>query len=191
MNDEDVREIRVRGSLGPRAFYGTELAEVTTETPTRPRWIEIALYRDWEVSHGADGRPVVPAVPVQARGYVLHRVGRSLVYHDPVYGCKTGVLTAADQLSADSEPCPDCRPPDLEDLAADATVNLEEDRHAVDVCSTPEQILDLLQDPRAPSGPGTSAVDRLSAPAQRLLRRAASKDPAIAAITEVVQWLLA
>ena len=190
MSDEHVREIRVRGSLGPRAFYGTSLAEVTTETPLRPRWIEIALYREWEVERDGAGQPVVPVVPVRPRGYVLHRVGRSLVYHVHDSGCHTGVETGTEHLGADCEPCLECRPPELAVLPEDAVVDLEEDRHAVDVCASPEQVLDLLQDPRAPAGPDASAVDRLSAPAQRLLRRAAAKDQGIAEITEVVQWLL-
>lgn len=182
-----VREIRLQAGLGQRAFYGEKLAEVNTDTERRRRrWIEMALYRDWEVRRDANGGAADPLEPLRPKGYVLHLTGRSLVYHLHNSRCNTGLPEHPDDLPETAKPCDRCRPPALRDLA-EQLVDLEEDRFTIYACADARQVMSQLQDPH--STPGTAVVDRLSAPAQRLLQLAAEKDDGIADATDVVEWL--
>jgi hypothetical protein len=106
--------------------------------------------------------------------------------HDSPPPCNTGVETEVAELPVRASPCPVCQAPAMGDMYEDDLVDLEEDRHAVDVCRDPGEVLALLQDPRAT---GRSAVDRLSSPAQRLLNRAAPYDTGIAEVVEREHWL--
>jgi hypothetical protein len=188
VSDDAARKVLIRGSLGKLVFYGVPLAEVSTETPRRPRWIEMELYRDW-TARDDEGRPLQPVGPAEAaQGYVLHVTGRSVVYHVHESGsCKTGIPVPARRLPGDAEPCEVCRPPALAALADGDLVDTEEDRHAAHLCPDTDTVLTRLRDPRSPARTGP---EWLSAPAQRLLQLAAAADEGIADATEVVQWLL-
>jgi hypothetical protein len=179
----DVQEYHVRSGVGVRAFAGVLLAEVSTETPRRPRWIEMTLYRDWEVKRGSDGQPVRPLEPVSPRGYILHVTGWSLVYHTHLSRCNTGVPVHGSELDADAEPCKLCGAP--ADPGDDELVDAEEDRHTVFTCADPNEVISRLHDPRTPE----NESGWLSVPAQRLLQIAAASDSGIASITSAVQWL--
>lgn len=183
----DVREHLIRGALGRRGFYGVLLAEHSTETPYRPRWIEMTVYRDWEVKRDDAGEATSPLVPVGPRGYVLQVVGRSVVYHKHESRCHNGLIPVHNAtLDDDAEPCAACKPGDLDDLEPEEIVDTEKDRFTVHQCATTDELVERLHDPKSPAGSG---LDGLSAPAQTLLQLAAAKDEPIAAAINAVQWL--
>jgi len=143
-------------------FEGTLITNITTEVPESPRWLELELYR---LTDGTDR-------------YVLHVVGRSVVYHVHDGACNTGVAVDPQDLPEDSEPCFKCKP-----FAGDGTVDLESDRHTVHVCDTASDVVDKLRLPRG------GASGSFSAPSRRLLDHAAMSDDGIRAAISPVQRL--
>jgi hypothetical protein len=174
-------------------FTGVLLSEISTETRTGPRWLEMDLYkRDPDEEH--------------PRGlYVLHLVGRSVVYHTHRSACNRGIpRTPTDtDWAADAEPCRDCSPPywalkeangypqrdpvtrELKpDPAYTSTqFDLEMDRHTSYICATADEVVEQLKESsRHQRSPST-----LSAPAQRLLDAAALIDADVAKAITVVE----
>ena len=144
-------------------FEGELIAEVTTELPDAPRWTEMELYR---LTDGT-GR------------YVLHVVGRSVVYHVHDSDCNSGTATDAATLPGDAEPCLTCKPTAYTDTE---TVDFEDDRHSAHVCATAADVLVSLR------STGSRASSRpFSTPALRLLAIAKQKDPAIGALMSGVE----
>lgn len=105
-------------------FTGVQLSLATTETPEATRWTEISIYR------------------TGGNRYVIHRCGRSVLFHAHAGTCNTGVPVAISQLDevdrADLQPCVRCRPGELVDLPADAMIDREVDWYNVDDCPATE-----------------------------------------------------
>lgn len=157
--------IQVEGEDRTYGFRGRLLAHVTTETDASPRWTEIELY---ELTDGT-GR------------YVVHIVGRSVLYHHHDSPCNAGVPTKMLDLVEDAEPCPRCQPPRYRDCDQDdLVVDAESDRHTITVCAGVTEVLDAL---RLPNRRGYSA------PAQRLLDEVRHSHPEFAAQASSVEWL--
>lgn len=150
--------IRVRDSARTLEFWGVEIAEVSTEKSSLPRWTEMRLYR---VTDGT-GR------------YVLNIIGRSVVYHRTNDVCNAGIPVTADNLPDDAEPCAKCKPVDLDDLVDDDTVDFEEDRYTVHVVDGPDAVIGKLRNPRTAT---ESRLGAISGPGQRLLAIASANDP--------------
>lgn len=150
---------------GRLEFAGEEIARVSQAEPGKPRWVELTLFR---VTDGT-GR------------YVLHRVGRSTVYHKEGSSCRRGVLIPASSLPPQSVPCTECRPPARAiAISARSQVQLEADHYGAAVCATPRDVIDRLRmPPSGSSGPGSMIGTQFSAPAQRLLDAARQQDAQI------------
>lgn len=185
-------EFKVQDTRGTKEFTGILLSEVSTETREGPRWLEMDLYRI------TDG--------VNTGSYVLHLVGRSVVYHAHRSTCNRGIpRTPRDEdWAADAEPCRVCKPPYWA-VTDDATGNpmrdsvtrelvpntdfvttefdLEMDRHTAFLCATAEAVVAQLEE----SSRHQRSPSKLSAPAQRLLDAAALIDPDIAKAITVVE----
>lgn len=147
----------VRNGLIPvEPFQGVREAAVTTES-RGPRWLELTLYR--QVLD--DGQP---------GDWMVHSVGKTVVYHKADSDCNAGVPAGVTELPEDAEPCRTCRPVPMRLLGDDATVDLESDRHTAYRCTDPWEVMEKLQ------GPPHISNGHLSGPAQRLLERAARVD---------------
>lgn len=154
-DDNQMSLFRLRDVARTVEFYGIELARVSTETSSQPRWTTMELYRT------DDGR------------YVLSVVGHSVVYHVHESSCNSGVETPVSDVPPDAEPCPRCRPQPVDYLVDDTTtVDMEEDYPTVSVCSSTADVITRLRARR------NGSVGPLSRPAMRLLKTAATIDPA-------------
>jgi hypothetical protein len=173
---EDVREHTVSAAMGDWAFWGELLAEEDTRIARRPRWTEMALYRQWDVRED-DSEPDAP------RGYVLHIIGCSVLYHVHRGGCRRGQDIAGSEIGTEGEPCPDCRPPRPPD--ANTVYDMEEDLFTVYACPAADDVLERLRDRRVPE----TEVGHLSVPARRLMQKAAEKDDGIAQAISAVRRL--
>lgn len=84
---------------GPRLvrFKGERLATVDADDGERIRWIELSLYK------------------TQAGKYIVHQVGKTVVYHRLNSDCKPKAFSTQRlwDLPEDSAPCPVCTPPDI------------------------------------------------------------------------------
>lgn len=143
-------------------FQGTLVEDATTETAEQQRWTELELYR---VTDGT-GR------------YVLHVLGRSVVYHAHGSACNTGTPTRMGDLDEDAEPCRDCGPGCP---GADELVDRETDRASAYVCETVGEVLDHLRSRRAP--------DRFTAPGLKLLEKVIAVDDVFASAMRTVERL--
>jgi hypothetical protein len=159
--------IQVQDASRVLEFHGHLLSEISTETHDGPRWLEMDLYKV------DDGR------------YVLHLVGRSVVYHTHRSSCNRGIprhITDTD-WPADAEPCKVCSPDYWRGIGPEAEFDLEMDRHTSYVCATADDVVTQLRESsRHQRSPST-----LSAPAQRLLDAAALIDSDIAKSITVVE----
>lgn len=163
MPDRSPGTVEVEGEDHPYVFAGELLASVTTETADTPRWTEIELFRFTD----GTGR------------YLVHIVGRSVLYHVRGSTCNAGVPTPMWELPEDAEPCPRCHPAPLR---ADngLPIDAENDRHTVTVCADVAEVLQAL---RLPGRRGYSA------PAQRLLDHVKQLDPVFGAATRAAERL--
>jgi hypothetical protein len=105
------------------------------DLPQRPRWLEMACYR------------------LDSGGYLLHRTGYSVVYHDPAGSCAAGRVpgdrVTVAGLPDDAVRCADaplagrprCQPPWPQDLGEDEAVMLERVRHTLDQCPDPAAVI--------------------------------------------------
>lgn len=151
--------IRVQDKYDMVEFRGVQLADVSTETPSSVRWTEISIYR------------------TEAGRYIIHRVGRSVLYHAVDATCNTGVPATVGELVGDDvyddlQPCTRCHPGDLDDLNLKTVVLRELDKHSVDVCDA-GQVYDRLLLHRA------GGETFMSNPAQRAYDTALAADPAL------------
>jgi len=163
--------LRVRDADRVLEFYGTRIADVTTESARSQRWTDMNLY------HLTDGTD----------RYVLQTVGRSVVYHEHDSACNSGTATRVFDLPEDAEPCTRCRPPVYVDCDDDETVvDLESNRYSVYVCATATDVISRLRISRVTA---TATLDSFSAPAMRLLDHARQVDAGVAAALQVIERL--
>lgn len=166
---------KVQGADGFHEFSGYLLGQVSTRRdPDAPRWLEIEVWRVTDSETGVE--------------YLTHLVGRSVVYHATgIKSCNTGVVAQISEIEDDeyetAEPCNKCRPGDLNELPANATVSMEKDRHTVHYCRGPQDAIDSLK-VSPPGKPKDEGV--LSAPAQRLINQVAPRDRGIRDAVAVV-----
>lgn len=151
--------IRVQDAGDTKQFRGVKLSWVSTESERTPRWTEMALYK---MTDGTER-------------YVLHVIGRSVIYHEVGSACNSGVSTNSTNVPGDAEPCFKCNPANRGGIPIEDVVAMEEDRYTVHVCATPERVVAQLRNPRM--GGRTAGV--ISGPGQRLLNEAALKDDGI------------
>jgi hypothetical protein len=120
------RRIVVRDRFGPLEFVGETVADLSwtygeARERRHRRWTDLTLYR----------------VDQSEWRYVVHIVGRSMVYHTPKSPCGRGVGTQVGLLAQDDAryqalvACdrPGCAPMELDDLDDSALVAVEEDLH--------------------------------------------------------------
>lgn len=136
---------------------------VTTYGSAKDRWVEFEVYAQ------RDG------------GWLIHRIGRSNIYHRADTSCTTrtgrqsGDLASIDQLPDDAMPCPRCEPPFPQDLPeGPGTVRYEFPRHTWDACPTPELVREKLTTIRSRDG---SVTVHMSDPVADLLRQLARRYP--------------
>lgn len=174
-------KIVVRDAIGPVTFHGSVLVDMSWtvstaarrgKTSRRPlRWTDMILY-----TVDDDNNPYQ---------YVLQTVGRSVVYHRATGGCGKGVPATVGDLARtprweEYEACRDCSPSELDEMADDDNVSVEEDRFRLYKCTDVHELIGNLRDKRDGniSGLGT-----------KLLARATVFDPSIRAAMEVERTL--
>lgn len=171
-------QVRIENRFSVQTFNGELLAQTQTPgPPERQRWVEIAVYK-------LDDGP----------GYVLHRIGKSVVYHRADTHCTTsdgrqrGDEATVSDLPDNADPCELCQPPYPEELGDNDKIRFEFDRNTVNKCATAARVIDKLTVYRSPAAgrPGDEDTGRaaktstVSAPVRELLEKLASKDPAFA-----------
>jgi hypothetical protein len=133
------RRIVVRDRLGPLEFVGETVADLSwsyDEAYERkhPRWTDISLHK----------------VDNSEWAYVIHIVGRSMLYHVSKSDCRSGVNTQVGILRRDDEryqnllQCSRCKPKDLEDLDDTAIVAVEEDLHNLERFRSAEGVVEYI-----------------------------------------------
>lgn len=176
----------------PIEFDGWFIDSLDNGGKDRIRWAVLELY-GWQPR---DGGPL---------GYILYTIGHSLVYHSLDAECNKGVVTTVGNIGdvtpepfGELEPCPDCEPPDLEDLTDDDQVEMEETWYKWAQCRNAEELLLALRKearcrncfhrPHEGHPCGTcraclqyeEAPRPLSIPGQRLLAQVKGREPEIA-----------
>lgn len=175
----------------PIDFDGYFVGSLDNGGKDRTRWAVIELYR-WQPR---DGGPL---------GYILYTIGHSLIYHCLDSECNKGVATTIAGIEevtpedfGDLEPCPECEPPDLQDLADDDQVEMEETWYKWVQCRTAEDLLlagrkearckNCFHRPHGEHACATCRCDiyeeaprPLSIPMQRLLAQVKGREPEIA-----------
>lgn len=144
-------------------FTGQHLSHASSRYPGSLRWTEIDIYRT-EGGH-----------------YILSRQGRSVVYHRLESDCVTKYAATVqvgqlvDEAVYDlAEPCPICQPNDLDDLAEDDVIRLEQTNPAVFVSNDTHG---LIESAKNRDRDGQVFMNRVTATALRL---ASEQDHAIA-----------
>jgi len=161
--------IKIDTGYGPEAqFWGEEIGSVSMETDDSLRWLEIYLYKM------TDG----------TRRYVVHKLGKSLIYHALGGPCARGTpVTPGDaRWPEDAEPCSRCHPGDWRD---GGLFDLETDRHTVYVCDTASEAVERLK-VTSRGRPGDPPV--LTEPGRRVIEIARRRDPEIAAAAGRAEW---
>lgn len=151
-------------------WEGAQIAAVTTHRPGRARWLEMELYR------------------LDSGGYLLHRLGHSVVYHEASGPCAhKGRPVTAERLpdtatrcaNAPSPGAPRCAPPWPGDLADDESVLLEETRHTIDQAHDPGSIVARASTAHHRKDAVTSRG--IPEPVKEMIRIAAANDEGFAA----------
>jgi hypothetical protein len=128
-----VATIKIEGHSGGTSFDGTLVAETSNYNDDKARWLEMRLYRK------DDGT-----------GWVLHRVSKSLVYHQLDSDCRradgqpSGIEMLASDLDRDAEPCEVCHPRWPDQIPAGVHIRGEIPRHTVNHCRTASEVVDRL-----------------------------------------------
>jgi hypothetical protein len=162
-----VGTITIEGRDGKTAppFEGELLVpEVSTYSDDKARWVEFRLYRKDE------------------GGFVVHRTGKSLIYHKANTRCairsgdQPGQPTPVQDLPEDAEPCERCKPPWADQLPGAFIVRFEGDRNTIThVKTAAEAVRVLTWDARA-------QMEIWSEPVSRLLMAAAGADDEFAKV---------
>jgi hypothetical protein len=159
--------IRIEQEHHDTEFEGRQIAKVAT--PNFPRWVEMTLYS------------------LDTGGYVLHRIGQSMVYHAAGGVCGDGESASrtagcaritVDDLPDDAEPCKFCEPPAPVDLPTRLPVLFEQPRHTIDRCADPATVIKRITRARHRGSGITSSV--ISRPVKDLLTQAMVNDEGFA-----------
>jgi hypothetical protein len=151
-------------------WEGTLVAAVSTHRPGRARWLEMKLYR------------------LDSGGYLLHRLGYSVVYHEADGPCAhKGEPVTVERLPDAATRCanaplpraPRCEPPWPDDLADDEAVVLEQVRHTIDQGHDPGSIVARASTAHHRKDAVTSRG--IPEPVKEMIRIAASSDEGFAA----------
>lgn len=173
---EPVELVRVKDDDQVLEFAGKEIASSTTRQGTKPRWIELRLYKLLD----GTGR------------YVIGRVGESLVRHRLGGPCNRGVPVPVHDLPAGSVACATCAAPSIDILRAmpGAKAAQEVPHHSAVICANAKMVLRRL---RLNGGDQDDDDDitssAYSAPAQRLLDEASLNDPEILQARSIIRQL--
>lgn len=119
------------------------------------RWTEIEMYK------------------TQAGKYIVHKVGRSVVFHRANQACSSGTSTRNLSLLNDRVPCPRCNPDQIQMLGTTNPALIETDRHTVHVSDTAAGAVESCY---------TQDKDRvayLTYPARQLLAEVAQNDTSV------------
>jgi hypothetical protein len=160
-----VIRIYDKGMPQPVEIHGTRIGFGTSERDDSLKWAEIEIYRQGE------------------GGYMVHRLGYSLVYHRADTWCRTaagsqpGHPATVDDLPDEASPCRDCKPPAPQRLADDEAIRYEYPRHTFDSCKDAREVVASLTVVRHRDG--TPPSIRFSGPVQAALREAAEQDKQI------------
>lgn len=165
--------IRIEDRHQDTEFDGTRIAGPVT-SGNQPRWLSMTIYK------AASG------------GYILHRVGMSVVYHEAETSCQTilgqksGSPATIVDLPDEALPCERCSPPYPADLGDTEQVRFEFPRHTIDKCADARGVVEKLTtiNPR-----GGQKTIRISEPVGSLLAEAAAADPEFAAAPKLVERL--
>lgn len=127
----EPQDYKIFNRVRPIQFRGVLLGESTTWRPGSTRWIEISIYR------------------TVGGNYVVHRQGMSRLYHRAGGVCESGKPVGNRDLDDTAVPCPQCRPPGLEELDRiqdedQSTYWQEIPLSSADVATTPEDIVRVL-----------------------------------------------
>lgn len=120
---------RIKDGARAVEFDGEKLAESTSDDGKAQRWTDLTLYR------------------TNSGLFVIHRVGRSVVYHAQDSRCtRQAQPTLASLLTADPDyiACRKCNPPDIYSAPQNVTVLVEQDRHAAIISETARGVVDVL-----------------------------------------------
>ena len=123
----------------PIDFDGWLVGRLDNGGGDRLRWAVLELYR-WQPRDGG------------SLGYILYTIGHSVVYHTLDSGCGRGVVTEVgsiedvtpepyDELTA----CPDCEPPDLDEMELAEQVEMEKVWYKWQKCADAEELLLALR----------------------------------------------
>lgn len=185
-------EFRIRDGDRQVMFTGELLASATSDDGKAQRWTIFELYR------------------TDTNRYVLHKVGRSVVYHAADSACtrQAELITVGDLLERDGEdaerrqdwklrgadvdddliddlttrlPCVQCRPADIYDEATSVDLTVQAERDRHTVVVS-ETARGVLEALYGKDGSGTLFLTRV---AERLVRAAAQVDPGVRAAWEV------
>jgi hypothetical protein len=160
--------VRVKDHLFSDEWSGVLVASSRSNINPN-RWAELELYK-------LDGD----------EGWLVHSVGRSLVYHRADTLCRTkrkvppGEIVKPSDLPANAEPCYNCEPAYPERLERGEQIRWEIPNHKVSRFRTPRQVVKYLTTYR--DGPSGIKVTRPSAPVKELVAQAIIKCPEFAEI---------
>jgi hypothetical protein len=161
-----VTKIYDRGMRSPVEITGTLIGHGSSRRDGSPAWADVEVYR------------------LDGGGFLVHRIGMSLVFHRADTTCATrdgrqrGDPAGVSDLPDDAEPCRVCAPPWPEDLPdGEAVIRFEFPRHAFDGCDSPEQVAEKLTVIRHRDK--TRSV-QFSQPVNDCLEECAANDPAFA-----------
>jgi hypothetical protein len=150
-----MTEYTLPGSDGRTVqFTGVLLSTASSQRPDALRWTEISIYR------------------TQAGKYVIHKVGRTVVYHRTGQPCTSGSTEIKGDMRNALRPCPKCSPV-LNGAVSTSPLTFEEDRHTVHVTETGDGVVESAHTQDAD---GTAYLTR---PAKQALLSAAARDGAI------------
>lgn len=153
---------KARNGDTPLSFRAAVLAVATTARPGAARWTELVVYR----------LPVDTAEEIATGGYVVSKVGRSLVVHSPTCSKADPRRMLHPDPWTEPDPariaCLQCQP---YMGILDQRLLMEQDRHAVLQARTPADLAKVLLQGR-PGTPLPTAVTGIVAEVLGQVRRA-------------------
>lgn len=136
--DADFREHEIPTDHDVWEVYCRLIGHASSRRPGDDRWTEIMIYRMPATDEHPEPR------------YIIQRVGRSVRYHSSKARCRSGGKFVSNiDVEAWRMPCPDCRPPSIDELEEiqDSDTSLykvESDRSQAIVVTHPERVKSSL-----------------------------------------------